>query len=129
MTGIDSYIAAQPADIGLILLRVRDVIRSVLPEAEEGISYQIPAFRVEGVYALYFASFKAHYSLYPVTAALRASLGGDADAYAHGKATVRFCYQDPVPVELIQRIARARVAEVAEDRRTRAARRGRRPSG
>lgn len=127
MAGIDDYIAAQPAETSVILARVRELVRAELPQAEEGISYQIPAFRVDGGYALYFAAFKRHYSLYPVTAALRASLGGDADVYAHGKATVRFSYGNPVPTALIQRIVRARIAELAEARRAKSTRKRQRP--
>ena len=62
---VDQYIAAQPEAIRPTLERVRAAIRKALPDAEEAISYQIPAYKVQGRVALYFAGWKGHYSIYP----------------------------------------------------------------
>ena len=65
---VDEYIASQPEAAQGVLQRVRSTIRKALPEAEEVISYQIPAYKLHGGPVLYFAGWKQHYSLYPATA-------------------------------------------------------------
>jgi uncharacterized protein YdhG (YjbR/CyaY superfamily) len=62
---VDDYIAAQPEPAQDVLQRVRSAIRKALPAAEEVISYKIPAYKLRGGIALYFAGWKQHYSLYP----------------------------------------------------------------
>lgn len=120
---VDSYLAMQTPSVAAVLSEVRAALAEALPAAEQGISYQIPVFRVAGRDVVYFAAFKHHYSLYPVGAALRAGLGSDVEAHLHGKATLRFRYEDSVPVALIQRVARGRLIEITE-RPRREARRG-----
>ena len=67
---VDEYIAQQPAERQPVLQRVRRTIRKALPQAEEGISYQIPAYKLDGSPVLYFAGWKEHVSLYPATGRL-----------------------------------------------------------
>ena len=107
---VDEYIAAQPAVTHLPLRRVRAIIRKALPNASEGISYQIPVYRVDGRMALYFAGFKHHYSLYPATAQLLKAIPG-LKPFLHSKATLRFAYDAKVPSGLIARIAKHRAGE------------------
>ena len=64
---VDEYIASQPQAARGLLKRVRSTIRKAVPEAEEMISYQIPAYKLHGRPVLYFAGWKEHYSLYPAT--------------------------------------------------------------
>lgn len=109
---VDRYLAMQTPSVAVVLSEVRAALAAALPTAEQGISYQIPVFRVADRDVVYFAAFKHHYSIYPVSAALRATLGSDVEAHLHGKATLRFRYVDPVPVALIQRVAQGRMAEV-----------------
>jgi len=129
---VDAYIAAQPEDLQAVLQRVRGAIRRAMPEAEEVISYQIPAYKVAGHPVLYFAGWKAHFSLYPASAPLVAALKAELAPYALSKGTIRFPLDQPVPSRLIGRIARFRMKEAAENvraKRTRkaATARGRRP--
>jgi uncharacterized protein YdhG (YjbR/CyaY superfamily) len=111
---VDEYIAKQPGDVQAILKRVRSIIRKALPGAEERISYQIPSYRAQGGYVLYFAGWKEHYSIYPVTERLVATLARDLAPYEVSKGTIRFPLSRPVPVRLIERIAKLLAKEAAE---------------
>lgn len=110
---IDAYIAAQPEALQEILQQVRAAIRRALPDAEEAISYQIPAFRQAGRVVIFFAGWKNHYSVYPATAAVVEGLGPRLSGYELGKGTIRFPLAGAVPVELIEAIAQLRASEVA----------------
>ena len=91
------------------------------PQALPGartISYQIPTYRLQGGYVVYFAGWKRHYSLYPATDHLLAAFKDDLAPYEVSKGTIRFPLSRPVPVKLIERIARFLAKEAA--RRTRA---------
>jgi len=107
------YIAAQPEAVRSILERVRSAIRAALPSAEEAISYQIPAYKIDGSPVIYFAGWKRHYSLYPATGRVLTAFEDELAAYEVNKATIRFLLSEPVPVKLIGRIAKFRAKEVA----------------
>ena len=111
---VDDYIASQPEDVQDVLQRVRSVVRKALPRAEEMISYQIPAYKLRGAAVLYFAGWKQHYSLYPITGEIVRAFKDDLSEYKISKGTVRFPLAEPVPVKLIARIAKLRGKEVAE---------------
>jgi uncharacterized protein YdhG (YjbR/CyaY superfamily) len=112
-TSVNEYIAAQPENVQAILQRVRTAIRKALPGAEEAISYQIPTYKVNGRYVVYFAGWKEHYSIYPVTKRVVAALKKDLAPYEVSKGTVRFPLSQKVPVRLIQRITKLLAAEAA----------------
>jgi uncharacterized protein YdhG (YjbR/CyaY superfamily) len=114
ITSVTDYIAAQPAAARPLLKRVRSAIRRALPSAEEVISYKIPAYRLQGKTVLFFAGWKAHYSLYPASVALAARFKDDLAPYKVNKGTIRFPLSQPVPVKLIERIAKFRAKEVAK---------------
>ncbi len=118
---IDDYVAAQPQPARSVLERVRATIRKALPGAAEGISYQIPIYKLDGVMVLYFAGFQHHYSIYPATPRIVGALEKDLTGRLHSKATIRFSYRDAVPTRLITRIAKLRAAEVGEREMARAA--------
>lgn len=111
---VDQYIAAQPEAVRGILERVRGIIRKAIPKAEEVISYQIPAYRLPGGAALYFAGWKQHFSLYPATDHVVAALKKELAAHKISRGTIRFALTEPVPAKLIDRIARLRAREVHE---------------
>ncbi len=121
---IDDYIAGQPARAQKILRRVRQVIRDTAPEAEELISYRMPAFRQGGI-LVYFAAFTQHIGLYPpVRGDLK--LAEAAAPYAGEKGNLRFPLDEPIPYDLIRRIVKFRVRQLNDDpgpRRTRTPRR------
>jgi uncharacterized protein YdhG (YjbR/CyaY superfamily) len=111
---VDDYIAAQPVAVQLILERVRRTIRKAVPEAEEVISYQMPTFKLYGLPVLYLAGWKQHYSLYPVTGNLITAFRDDLAPYeVNHKGTVRFPLSQPVPLKLIERMAKFRAKEIA----------------
>jgi uncharacterized protein YdhG (YjbR/CyaY superfamily) len=109
LASVDAYIAAKPRDVRVILERVRRAIRKAVPRAEERLSYQMPAFTLDGIPVLYFAGWKAHYALYPVNDALVAAFKSELAPYERSKGSIRFPLSEPVPATLIERIARFRV--------------------
>jgi uncharacterized protein YdhG (YjbR/CyaY superfamily) len=111
---IAAYLKAQPAVHRPMLEQVRRAITRALPQAEETISYKIPAFRINGQVVIYFAGFKTHYSIYPASDALLAALPGELEARRVSKGTLRFSFSEPVPEKLIERIATFRATEIRE---------------
>jgi len=109
---VDDYIAAQPEAAQGALKRVRSIIRKAVPKAGEAISYKIPTYKLHGSPVLYFAGWKKHYSLYPASDRLVAALGKDLAPYEVNKGTIRFPLSEPVPVAVIERIAKFRAAEI-----------------
>ena len=108
---IDSYLAAQTADTRAKLALVRAAISRAVPEAVEAISYQIPAFRLTGRVFIFFAGWKNHYSMYPVGDALLETFGAELAGYEISKGTIRFPLDEPVPEDLIFRIAKFKAQE------------------
>lgn len=111
---VAEYIASQPETVQSILKRVRSTIRKTLPRAEEVISYQIPAYKLNGALVIYFAGWKQHFSLYPAGDRLVAAFQDELALYKISKGTIRFPLSQPVPVKLIERITKFRAKEVAE---------------
>ena len=114
LPSVDQYIASQPGATQRVLKRVRSAIRNAVPGAEEVISYKIPAYKLHGRPVLYFAGWKAHYSLYPATSRVVAAFKDDLARYEVRTGTIRFPLSQSVPVKLIERIAKFRAKEVAE---------------
>jgi len=115
---VDEYIAAQPEAGQAVLRTVRSAIRKALPKAEEVISYKMPAYKLKGAVVLYFAAWKQHYSLYPAGDQLVAAFKNELTPYKVSKGTIRFPLGKPVPVKMIERIAKFRATEVAKRDRT-----------
>ena len=118
---VDQYIALQPQAVQRALKRVRSTIRKALPQAEEVISYQIPAYKLHGRVVLYFAGWTQHYSLYPSNDRLVAAFKDALAGYEISKGTIRFPLSEPVPVKLIERIAKFRAKQVTEREKAKAA--------
>ncbi len=109
---IDDYISRFPDKAQSILKKIRAIIRKAAPGAEELISYQIPAFALEG-YLVYFAAFKEHIGFYPRTTAI-AKFKKELAAYKGAKGSVQFPLEQPIPYGLISRIVKFRVRENLE---------------
>jgi len=118
---VDEYIASQPEATQGVLERVRRTIRKALPGAEEVISYQIPAYKLNGRTVVYFAGWRQHYSVYPSTDRLVARFKKDLARYEVSKGTIRFPLSEAVPVKLIEAVARFRGKEVAGREKAKAA--------
>ena len=107
---IDDYIRAQSEGVQPVLQQLRRAIHEAAPDAEETISYKIPAFRLNGEVLVYFAGWKHHVSLYPVPkgdAAFRRRI----DQYRAGKGTLKFPLKQPIPLDLITTIVKQLIAE------------------
>ena len=110
---VTDYIASKPRPVQTILKRVRSAIRKAIPKAEEGISYQIPTYKLDGTYVIYFAGWKDHYSLYPIHESLVAAFKDELAGCKTSKGTLRFPLSEPVPSDLIERIVRFRVKQLS----------------
>ena len=118
---VNEYIATHPKEVREVLQRVRSVIRKALPGAEEVISYQIPSYKLQGAYVVYFAGWKQHYSLYPATDRLVAAFKDDLAPYVNKK-TIRLPLSEPVPVRLIERVVKFLAKEAVDRRKAKLAR-------
>lgn len=106
---IDEYIAGFPAEIQAKLQELRATIKAAAPGAEERISYQMPAFYLKGN-LVYFAAFKNHIGFFPTSSGV-AVFKDELSAYESSKGTIRFPLDQPLPLELVARIVKFRVAE------------------
>jgi uncharacterized protein YdhG (YjbR/CyaY superfamily) len=111
------YMASRLAKQRTALRTIRAAIRATAPKAVEHFSYGIPGFRLDGRPLVWYAAFKQHVSLYPVTAAIRRPLADDMKGYETSKGTIRFPLDEPMPVALIKKIVRARAREAANTAR------------
>ncbi len=109
---VTDYLAAQPPAARKALKQVRAALKKALPKTEEVISYQIPAYRVPGGrIVLYFAGWKAHFSIYPATAGVAKAFGAVLGDRLGKKGTIAFPLDEKVPVGLIAKIAKLRWKE------------------
>ena len=106
---IDEYIATFPEDIQEILQAIRAAIKAAAPEAREKISYQMPTFDLKGN-LVHFAAFKNHIGFYPTPSGTEA-FKDEIARYQGAKGSIRFPLDEPMPLDLITRIVKMRVAE------------------
>ena len=108
-TSIDNYIAAFPSEVRTLLRKMRATIRKAAPGAKEKISYQIPAFTLEGM-LVFFAAHKNHIGFYPRTTGIT-KFKKELSAYKSAKGSVQFPLDKPIPFGLIGRIVSFRAKE------------------
>jgi uncharacterized protein YdhG (YjbR/CyaY superfamily) len=106
---IDEYIAGFPPEIQEILQNIRKVIREAAPQAQEKISYQMPTFYLHGN-LFHFAAFPKHIGFYPVPSGIE-RFKEELSVYKQGKGSVQFPLDQPIPYDLIRRVAEYRVVE------------------
>ena len=108
-TSIDEYIATFPKETQKILKEIRATIKAAAPEAEEKISYQMPTFFLKGN-LVHFAAFKKHIGFYPTPSGIEA-FKDELSVYEGAKGSVQFPIEKPMPLKLITKIVKYRVAE------------------
>ena len=117
LNSIDEYIATFPEDIQKILEEIRAVVKAAAPEAEEKISYQMPTFFMNGN-LVHFAAFKKHIGFYPTPSGTEA-FQKELSIYKGAKGSIQFPLNEPMPLKLISKIVKFRVAENSKKARLR----------
>ena len=110
---VDAYLAALPADQQGLLEGVRATIRRVVPDAEETIAYDMPAFRLAGRFLVSYAGWKRHCSLYPLTDSFLAAHAVEIEGFGRTKGSIHFTAAKPLPPALLDELIRTRVADLA----------------
>jgi uncharacterized protein YdhG (YjbR/CyaY superfamily) len=108
-TTIDEYLANVDADKRAALERLRNIIKAAAPEAQEAITYRIPMFRLNGM-LVGFAAAKEHCSFYPCDSTTIKSLKAELKNYKTSKGAIQFQPEKPLPVLLVKKIVKARIA-------------------
>ena len=109
---IDEYLEDVPEPKRSTLEALRRTILQVIPEAEEGISYSVPAFRVDGRVVAGFAAFKDHLSYLPFSGGVLRQLGPDLKGYQKTLSALHFAVDQPLPETLVRKLIEVRLAEV-----------------
>ena len=107
---IDEYIASVPAEIQLRLQRIRDLVSEIAPDADETISYRIPAFKLHGRILIYFAAHTEHIGMYPAPYGVP-QFERDLAKYGAGKGTLRFPHDHALPIPVIKRVLKYRLQQ------------------
>jgi uncharacterized protein YdhG (YjbR/CyaY superfamily) len=110
---VDSYLAAQPEKVRALLEKLRGTIRQAAPDAEEIISYRIPAYRYHGL-LVFFAAFKNHCSFFPGSLSVIKKMAAELESYPVSRGTIRFTVEQPLPAALVKKMVRERVRQNLE---------------
>ena len=111
-SSVKAYLADVPPEQRPAVDRLRKAISSAAPEATEGISYQMPAFKENGRAIVCYAAFKDHCSLFPMSGAVLDRFAAEVESYRKGKGTLWSTDEHPLPVPLIKKIVKARREEL-----------------
>jgi uncharacterized protein YdhG (YjbR/CyaY superfamily) len=107
-----AYLASLPPPVRKRMHEIRDLVRTLAPDAVEVFSYRIPGFKLDGKALVWYAAFTHHTSLYPMTAKIRTANAAALRGYKMSTGTVQFPLDKPLPVGLVKRLVKARIAEV-----------------
>ncbi len=109
-SSVDEYIGTFPKDVQKILKQIRATIKAAAPGAREKISYEIAAFELNGRNLIHYAAWKTHIAVYPIPSGSEA-FNKQIAQYADGKGTLKFPLDKPMPLKLITKIIKYRVAD------------------
>lgn len=107
---VDQYIQSFPTAVRDILARIRSIVIENAPEAAESIAYNMPAYKLHGRPLVYFAAFKNHIGIYALPSG-HAEFAEELSSYKHGKGSVQFPFDRPIPYDLIAKIVVFRAGE------------------
>jgi uncharacterized protein YdhG (YjbR/CyaY superfamily) len=111
MNDVDAYLDQTPEPQKTELQRIRNIVRKLVPDAEESISYMMPVFKYKQKPLLYYAAFKNHMSVFP-TSGPTETLKDQLEGYVVTKGTIQFTLEKPLPEALLTAIIQARLAEI-----------------
>lgn len=109
---VDKYIATFPSEVQEKLQQIRQAIIHAAPDAEEVISYSMPAYK-QGKVLVYFAAHKSHIGFYPTASGIQ-KFSKEFSDYEWSKGAVQFPYTKPLPLDLVEKITRFRVSEIKQ---------------
>jgi uncharacterized protein YdhG (YjbR/CyaY superfamily) len=110
---VDEYLAGVPEGPRTALEDLRKIIKAAAPDATELISYGMPAFKHNGKFLVSFAAYRDHCSLFPASQGIRRALGRELASSFSGKGTIRFPADKPLSAEVVRKIVKVRLDEVA----------------
>src|SRR5450631_3948515 len=113
MSKIDDYLATITGDKRIALEKLRRTIRSIVPRAEECISYGLPAFRLDGAVVAGFSATAKGCSYYPFSGSTFQTLAGELEGSDRTKSALHFRPDEPLPANLVRKLLRTRIAETA----------------
>ena len=110
-TTMDEYLAGVKGEQRAALEKLRKTIAAIVPKAEEGISYGLPAFRLDGRPLVAFGASAHHCSFFPMSSTTVAAFADELEGYDTSKGTIRFTPDRPLPAALVRKLVKARIAE------------------
>jgi uncharacterized protein YdhG (YjbR/CyaY superfamily) len=113
---VEAYLASVPADARAALRKLREAVAAAAPGAEEGFSYGLPAFRLDGRPLVCYGASKRHCSFYPMSPAVITAHAADLEGFDTSKGTIRFAAGKPLPSALVRKLVRARIAELRKSK-------------
>jgi uncharacterized protein YdhG (YjbR/CyaY superfamily) len=114
---VDAYLAKLPDDQRHLLAKLRARVRRVAPEAQETMSYGMPAFSLDGHFLLSYAGWKRHCSIYPIDDQLLDRYAAEIRGHTRTKGSLHFSTTEPLPDALVDDLVRARIADVRTETR------------
>jgi uncharacterized protein YdhG (YjbR/CyaY superfamily) len=111
---VQAYFDKLPPAARKVLRQLRATVRAAAPGTVESISYGIPGLKLEGQAVVWYAAWKNHVSLYPMVGTIKSELGSALDKYEMSKGTIRFPLSEPLPLTLVRRIVKIRMADARE---------------
>ncbi|MCG9873196.1 MAG: DUF1801 domain-containing protein [Leptospiraceae bacterium] len=117
-TNVDEYIASFPIEKQEILEKIRAIIKKIIPNAEETISYAIPTFKLNGKNLVHFAAYKNHIGFY-ATPSGQSEFKEELSKYKQGKGSVQFTFDKAIPYDLIKKIVKFKAKEASKGKNVR----------